>query len=88
MITEPAGRNRQPATSAWNSCTEVESPHITWPGAAPISAPIRSPIRPGSVHQSWVFHEVIRSWPHCCSISSVTAGSTALGSAPSELPSR
>lgn len=86
--TDRSGRSAAAACSDWCRRTLVESPTTTWPGAAPTRRPIASPTRVGASHQPCVFHEPIRSRPHCSRTTVSTASGTPTGRAPSELPSR
>jgi len=71
-----------------NRLTLVLSPTAIPPGAAPISRPILSAMRPGKSIQPASFQLRINPTPHSCSTIRATLPAVARGMAPSELPSR
>ncbi len=79
---------RAAATSNLNRFTEVESATITSCGLAPISGAILAPIRCGAPIQSRLFQLRISSSPHSSVDHLRWRAAAALGSGPSELPSR
>ena len=86
--TERPGRSRDAAISAPKSCTDVESPTTVCPGAAPTSAPTRSPRRWGVAHQPLSSQPATPTLAHCSSTAASTASRAARGWAPRELPAR
>lgn len=64
ISSRPSGASRTAPTRALKTLTLVESPTTIWPGAAPTSGAIRSPIRSGAVHHPLSSQERMRSSPH------------------------
>ncbi len=87
-MTLRPGRIASAAEMSLNRFTETLSQAITSWAGAPTSGAILPPMRCGMEIQSAEFQLRMRSWPHSCATTSASRAGVALGSMPSELPSR
>ncbi len=87
-ITRRPGRKPSATPSALKIFTEVESAAITVPPGAPSRRPILSPTRSDRPIQPASFHDRMSPWPHSWPMTAARRPGVAIGSGPSELPSR
>ena len=87
-MTLRSGRIASAADRHLKTLPDVLSATVTDPAGAPISRPIRSPMRWGAMNHPASFQPRISMSRHSSSTTRRIASGTAFGNGPSELPSR